>query len=113
MHTMRFETQQPQVTIYDLGDGKEDVVICANETAATETYTTMDGGTEEEQERTVYDYDGNIFRTVKGLTEDDITGDIDYYLDYEGDTEPTQEMIDYATEQIDEYTAQLVEEGLL
>lgn len=102
----------PEVAIYDLGNGKQDVVILVNEVETTESYFTgME--TEETQEKTVYEYDGNIFRTCKGISEEEILADVDYYLEYEGDTEPTQEMIDYANAMIDAYTIQLIEEGAL
>lgn len=112
MQKMKFDTQMPEVAIYDLGNGKQDVVILVNETVTTESQT-VGMESEETQEKTVYEYDGNIFRTCKGITEEEILSDIDYYLDYEGDTEPTQEMIDYANEMIDAYTIQLIEEGAL
>lgn len=112
MQKMKFDTHMPEVAIYNLGNGKQDVVILVNETASTEPqYVGM--GTGGVQEKTVYEYDGNIFRTCKGVTEKKILSDIDYYLDYEGDTEPTKEMIDYANEMIDAYTIQLIEEGLI
>lgn len=105
----------PKVAIYDLGNGKQDVVILVNETEIRENDSAgmETEETEETQEKKVYEYDGNIFRTCKGITEEEILADIDYYLDYEGDTEPTQEMIDYANEMIDAYTIQLIEEGTL
>lgn len=99
----------PEVAIYGLGNGKRDVVILVNETEIREN----DSAGMETEEKTVYEYDGNIFRTCKGISEEEILADIDYYLDYEGDTEPTQEMIDYANEMIDAYTMQLIEEGTL
>ena len=42
-----------------------------------------------------------------------IETDMDYYLDYPGDTAPTQEMVAYANEAVDECIMQLVEAGLL
>ena len=111
MQKMRFEMQMPEVTIYDLGNGKHDVVILTNEVATTEVQENTESG--ETQEVTVYEYDGNIFRTCKKISESDILANMAYYLNYEGDTEPTQEMIDYANAMIDEYTEQLIEEGAL
>lgn len=35
------------------------------------------------------------------------------YTDYEGDDAPTDAMVEYANLKIDEYTAQLMEEGLI
>lgn len=102
----------PEIAIYDLGNGKQDVVILVNETVTTEPQP-VGMESEETQEKTVYEYDSNIFRTCKGITEEEILSDIDYYLDYEGDTEPTQEMVAYANEAVDECIMQLVEAGLL
>lgn len=102
----------PEVAIYDLGNGKQDVVILVNETATTEQQS-VGMESEETQEKIVYEYDGNIFRTCKGNTEEEILSDIDYYLEYEGDAEPTQEMVEYANSVVDEYTMQLMEKGIL
>ena len=66
-----------------------------------------DGTTE-----TMYEYDGNIFRTFK-LTAEEIMREPEKYLDYEGDTEPTEEMTRYANEMIDAYTEQLILEGVI
>lgn len=102
----------PEVAIYNLGNGKQDVVILTNEVITTETHPAgME--TEETQEKTIYEYDGNIFRTRKGISEEEILADIDNYLEYGGDTEPTKEMIEYANEMIDAYTIQLIEGGML
>ena len=60
----------------------------------------------------MYEYNGNIFRTFK-LTQEEIIQAPEQYLDYEGDTEPSEEMTRYATEMIDAYTLQLIEEGVL
>ena len=66
----------PEVAIYDLGNGKQDVVILVNETVTTEPQN-VGMESEETQEKTVYEYDGNIFRTCKGITEEEILSDID------------------------------------
>lgn len=59
-----------------------------------------------------YEYDGNIFRT-HSLTAEQIKADPESYTDYEGDDAPTDAMVEYANLKIDEYTAQLMEEGLI
>lgn len=82
-----------------------DVVICTDEQKIT-----IDGP--ENSSETMYEYDGNIFRTFK-LTQEEIIQAPEQYLDYEGDTEPSEEMTRYATEMIDAYTLQLIEEGVL
>ena len=65
-----------------------------------------------EKETTAYEYDGNIFRT-HSLTAKQIKADPESYMDYEGDEAPTDAMVEYANLKIDEYTAQLMEEGLI
>jgi len=104
----------PQITIHDLGNGKKDVVLLVSETTVTVQQSVFsEDGSDSIEEKEMYEYDGNIFRTCKDITEEDILADIETYLDYEGDEEPTQEMVDYANEMIDTYTMQLIEEGTL
>ena len=82
-----------------------DVVICTDEQKVT--VDSPENGSE-----IMYEYNGNIFRTFK-LTQEEIIQAPEQYLDYEGDTEPSEEMTRYATEMIDAYTLQLIEEGVL
>jgi len=82
-----------------------DVVICTDEQKVT--VDSPENGSE-----IMYEYNGNIFRTFK-LTQEEIIRAPEQYLDYEGDTEPSEEMTRYATEMIDAYTLQLIEEGVL
>ena len=107
MKKMRFSKKQNYVTITTPENGVTDVIILTNETVVTE---------KDEQsgnDITSYDYDGNIFRTYKDITEDIIRADMDYYLNYEGDEKPTDEMVEYANKAVDEYTLQLMEEGVI
>ena len=84
-----------------------DVIICTNErTVETTDETAAEKGI-------AYEYDGNCFRTCKEIAEDMINADLEFYLEYPGDTAPTAEMIEYANAAIDEYTMQLVEGGIL
>ena len=104
---MRFSEKQNDINITMPEDGVTDVIILANETVVTE---------KDEQsgnDVTSYEYDGNIFRTYKDITEDIIRADMDYYLNYEGDEKPTDEMVEYANKAIDEYTMNLIEEGVI
>ena len=39
--------------------------------------------------------------------------DLDFYLNYDGDNKPTVEMIEYANSIVDNYTAQLIEGGII
>ena len=109
MKKMRFSEKQNDVTIATPEDGMTDVIILTNETVVTE----KNEQSESEEEVTYYEYDGNIFRTYKEITEDMIRSDLDYYLNYDGDEKPTDEMVEYANKAVDEYTAMLIEEGIV
>ena len=109
MKKMRFSEKQKDVTITTPEDGVTDVIILTNETEVTE----KNEHSESEEEVTYYEYDGNIFRTYKTITEDDVRSDLDYYLNYDGDEKPTDEMLEYANKAVDEYTLQLMEEGVI
>lgn len=68
---------------------------------------------EEPDVNTVYQYDGNQFRTVYDLTEEEILADLDKYLNYDSSKEPTLEQIAHDHELIDSFTLELMEGGLL
>lgn len=104
MEKMRFALPQLSAAFYPLEKGM-DVVICTDEQKVI--VDNPENGSE-----TMYEYNGNIFRTFK-LTQEEIIQAPEQYLDYEGDTEPSEEMTRYATEMIDAYTLQLIEEGVL
>ena len=107
MKKMRFSEKQKDVTITTPEDGITDVIILTNETVVTE----KNEQSESDKEVTSYEYDGNIFRTYKEITEDMIRADLDYYLNYNGDEKPTDEMVEYANKAIDEYTMNLIDGG--
>ena len=109
MKKMRFSEKQNDVTITTPEDGVVDVIILTNETVVTE----KNEQSESDEDVIFYEYDGNIFRTYKAITEDDIRADLDYYLNYNGDEKPTDEMVEYANKAVDEYTLQLMEEGVI
>ena len=109
MKKMRFSEKQNDVTITTPEDGVTDVIILTNEKVVTE----KNEMSESEEEVTYYEYDGNIFRTYKEITEDDVRSDLEYYLNYDGDEKPTDEMLEYANKAVDEYTAMLIEEGIV
>ena len=109
MKKMRFSEKQNDVTIATPEDGVTDVIVLTNEKVVTE----KNEMSESEEEVTYYEYDGNIFRTYKEITEDDVLSDLEYYLNYDGDEKPTDEMLEYANKAVDEYTAMLIEEGIV
>ena len=109
MKKMRFSEKQNDVTITTPEDWVTDVIILTNETTVTE----KNEQSESDEDVTFYEYDGNIFRTYKSITEDEIRSDMDYYLNYDGDEKPSDEMVEYANKAVDEYTAMLIEEGIV
>ena len=109
MKKMRFSEKQNDVTITTPEDGVTDVIILTNEKVVTE----KNEQSESEEDVTSYEYDGNIFRTYKTITEDDVRADLEYYLNYDGDEKPTDEMVEYANKAVDEYTLQLMEEEVI
>jgi len=62
---------------------------------------------------TMYAYDGNQFRTVYELTEDEILSDLEKYLDYDSSTEPTIDELSHDNEIIDKYTLELINGGVI
>ena len=109
MKKMRFSEKQNDVTITTPENGVTDVIILTNEKVVTE----KNEQSESDEEVTSYEYDGNIFRTYKEITEDMIRSDLEYYLNYDVDDKPTDEMVEYANKAVDEYTAMLIEEGIV
>ena len=109
MKKMRFSEKQNDINITTPEDGVTDVIILTNETEVSEKHEMS----ESEEEVTYYEYDGNIFRTYKEITEDMIRADLEYYLNYDVDDKPTDEMVEYANKAVDEYTLQLMEEGVI
>ncbi len=109
MKKMRFSEKQKDITITTPENGVTDVIILTNEKVVTE----KNEQSESEEDVTYYEYDGNIFRTYKEITEDMIRADLEYYLNYDGDEKPTDEMVEYANKAVDEYTLQLMEEGVI
>ena len=107
MKKMRFSEKQNDITIATPDEGIMDVIILQNETEVIEKNEQSDENIKS------YEYDGNIFRTYKTITEDDIRADMDYYLNYDGDEKPSDEMVEYANKAVDEYTLQLMEEGVI
>ena len=109
MKKMRFSKKQNDITITTPDDGVTDVIILQNETVVTE----KNEQSESDEDVIFYEYDGNIFRTYKTIAEDDVRADLDYYLNYGGDEKPSDEMVEYANKAVDEYTLQLMEEGVI
>ena len=109
MNKMRSSEKQNDVTITTQEDGVTDVIILQNETVVTEKNEQL----EPDDDANFFEYDGNILRTYKIIAEDDVGADLDYYLNYGGDEKPSDEMVEYANQMIDAYTALLIEEGIV
>ena len=107
MEKMYFTQSQPDVRVVKLPIGKRDVTVLTNEQIVTM------GGEEGGTPSDMYQYDGNIFRTVYELTEDDIRTEKEKYLDYDPSGEPTLEQLQRERDLIDNYTLQLIEEGVI
>lgn len=110
MIKLLFTLKQPKVNIVALPNGQYDVTICTNEQEVETGGENSDG---DSISATMYQYDGNMFRTVYQLTEEDILADLNKYLDYSTADEPTIQSVQHDNEVIDSYTAQLIDGGLL
>lgn len=100
MEKMLFTTQQPEVTVTVLPDGKRDVTVLANEEIVVPE--NLSAG-ETPSSEMMFRYDGNQFRTVYELTEDEILSDIEKYLKYSSESEPTLEELKKEKEVIQNY----------
>lgn len=107
MEKMYFTQSQPDVRVVKLPNGKRDVTVLANEQIVT-----MEGE-ESGTPSDMYQYDGNIFRTVYELTEDEVREEKEKYLNYDPSGEPTQEQLQHERDLIDNYTLQLITEGVI
>ena len=102
MVRMLFTLPQEKVKIVALPDGKYDVTVLDNE-----ELTELQSGEPEEMSVQMYQYDGNQFRTVYELTEEEILSDIEKWLNYDSSGEPTLEEIEHDNSIIAEYQAEI------
>ena len=111
MKKMRFSERQDAITIIEPENGVYDVVVLVNEEKVVEK---NDNAFEAESEDVTYwQYDGNIFRTYSTIIKEDVESNIDYYLNLPNEEKPTEEMQAYAQEALDNYTASLIESGVI
>ena len=111
MKKMRFSEKQSSITIVEPESGVYDVMVLVNEEKVVEK---NDNAFEEESEDATYwQYDGNICRTYSEITKEEINSNFDYYLKVESAEKPTEEMQAYAQEALDNYTASLIESGVI
>lgn len=105
---MLFTLPQDKVRIVPLPNGMYDITVLDKEEQVE-----IPPAEEGEIAVTMYQYDGNQFRTVYELTEEEILADLEKYLNYEASGEPTPEQLAHDNELIDSYTLELMEEGIL
>ena len=111
MKKMRFSERQDAITIIEPENGVCDVVVLVNEEKVVEK---NDNAFEAKSEDVTYwQYDGNIFRTYSPIIKEDVESNIDYYLNLPNEEKPTEEMKAYAQAALDNYTASLIESGVI
>ena len=111
MKKMRFSEKQSSITIVEPESGVYDVMVLVNEEKVVEK---NDNAFEAESEDATYwQYNGNIFRTYSEITKEEINSNFDYYLNVESAEKPTEEMQEYAQTALDNYTASLIESGVI
>ena len=111
MKKMRFSERQDAITIIEPENSVYDVVVLVNEEKVVEK---NDNAFEAESEDVTYwQYDGNIFRTYSPIIKEDVESNIDYYLNLPNEEKPTEEMQAYAQATLDNYTASLIESGVI
>lgn len=104
MVKMLFTLPQDKVKIVALPDGKYDVTVLDNE-----ELTELQSGEPEEMSVQMYQYDGNQFRTVYGLTEEEILANIKKWLEYDSSNEPTLAQMRHDSEILSDFRAQIEE----
>lgn len=107
MKEMVFDSQQKAVTVTHPQQGITDALILKNEKIQKRKDEMND------EEITEYCYNGNNIRLYKDATDDEINENMDTLLEQEQTEKPTDEMMEYASAKIDEFTLQLMEEGVL
>ena len=107
MREMIFNEEQNMLSVISPEDGVTDILILTDEKEVKRT----DENTNEE--KTEYHYNGNSVRVYKNVTEEDVEQDKEYYMSLEQGEKPTEDMESYANEKVDEFTLQLMNEGVL
>ena len=107
MEKMLFTSKQPKVRVVILPDGKRDITVLTSETKVSHESEYGDNSYE------MFQYNGNRFRTIYPLTKEDIEADIEKFLEYSGENEPTLEEYLNTLKAIDNYTLQLINEGVI
>lgn len=107
MREMVFDAKQDRIKVIHPESGVSDVIILTDEKEVKRTDEMSN------EEKTEYHYTGNFIRLYKEVAENDVRDAIEQFLSMEQPERPTAEMEQYANERIDEYTSQLIDEGVL
>lgn len=102
MVRMLFTLPQNKVHIVALPNGMYDVTVLDNEEQVD-----VPSGENAEMSVKMYQYDGNQFRTVYELAEEEILSDIEKWLNYDAKGEPTLEQIEHDNAIIAEYQSEI------
>lgn len=102
MVRMLFTLPQEKVKIVSLPNGKYDITILDNEELVS-----IPSGESGEISVLMYQYNGNQFRTVKNITEEEILQNIEEWLNYDASNEPTLEQIQHDEDILSAYRAQI------
>ena len=107
MQEFLYDSKQNKISICVLPDGKRDITILMNEREIEIL------NKENEHIERMFQYDGNQFRTIYQISEEEIKEDIEKYLMYEPSNEPSMSELNHDQSIIDAYTLSLIEEGAL
>ena len=102
MIKMLFTLPQEKVKIVSLPNGMYDVTVLDNEELGD-----VPSGENGEISAKMYQYDGNQFRTVYELSEDEILSDITKWLNYKPDEEPTLDQLAHDNNVIEKYRSEI------
>ena len=102
MVRMLFTLPQNKARVVALPNGMYDVTVLNNEELVDVPY-----GENGEISAKMYQYDGNQFRTVYELSEDEIISDITKWLNYKTDEEPTLDQLAHDNNVIEKYRSEI------
>lgn len=102
MVRMLFTLPQNKARVVALPNGMYDVTVLDNEELVD-----VPSGENGEISVLMYQYNGNQFRTVKNITEEEILQNIEEWLNYDASNEPTLEQIQHDEDILSAYRAQI------
>lgn len=102
MVRMLFTLPQNKARVVALPNGMYDVTVLDNEELVD-----VPSGENGEISVLMYQYNGNQFRTVKNVTEEEILQNIEEWLNYDASNEPTLEQIQHDEDVLSAYLTQI------